>query len=94
MTPQAPSFLKKVTPGGRTEDISFIGSVEKSQNVGFAETNVEQWLRRQLNSEVTDLKIAHARHLSKHKGAQTDYIGAIDLANEGQIGAITNVFQE
>ena len=87
-------LLKRILPTTERELISFVNSVKKPRVLAFEETNIAQWLYVLLKDKVDNLKIAHAPHLSKQKGAKTDYIDAIRLANEMRLGTITNVFHE
>ena len=65
---------------------------EDMKKVAFEEMNIAQWLYVLLKDDVDEIQIAHAAHLTKQRGAKTDYIDAVRLATELRNGTITQVF--
>ena len=87
------TILKKsVFPTTERDLRSFIDSVKRPRRLAFEEMNIAQWLYVLLKDDVDEIQIAHAAHLTKQRGAKTDYIDAVRLATEFCNGTITQVF--
>ena len=87
------TILKKsVFPTTERDLKSFIDSVKRPRRLAFEEMNIAQWLYVLLKDDVDEIQIAHAAHLTKQRGAKTDYIDAVRLATELRNGTITQVF--
>jgi transposase len=79
-------------PTTEKELLGFVNSVPKPKVLAFEELNIAHWLYLLLKDEVDDLQIAHAPHLTKQRGAKTDFVDAVRLANELRLGTITRVY--
>lgn len=85
---------KQVFSTTEKELLAFVDSVKRPRILAFEEMNIAQWLYVLLNDRVDEIKVAHAPHLTKQRGAKTDFFDAIRLANETRLGTITNVYHD
>ena len=83
---------KSVFPTTEKDLKIFIDGVASPKMLAFEEMNIAHWLFVLLKDRVDEIKVAHAPHLPKQRGAKTDYLDAVRLATELRNEKITNVF--
>jgi transposase len=85
---------KEVFPTSERELLRFVDSVKRPRVLTFEEMNIAQWLYVLLKDRVDQVQVAHAPHLTKQRGAKTDFLDAQRLAQETRLGTITNVYHD
>jgi hypothetical protein len=85
---------KEVFPTSERERLRFVNSVKRPRVLTFEEMNIAQWLYVLLRDRVDQVQVAHAPHLTKQRGAKTDFLDAQRLAHETRLGTITSVYHD
>jgi transposase len=85
---------KEVFATSEREFLRFVDSVKRPRVLTFEEMNIAQWLYVLLKDRVDQVQVAHALHLTKQRGAKTDFLDAQRLAHETRLGTITNVYHD
>ena len=85
---------KEVFPTSERELLRFVDSVKRPRFLTFEEMNIAQWLYVLLKDRVDQVQVAHAPHLTKQRGAKTDFLDAQRLAHETRLGTITSVYHD
>ena len=83
------------TVGTAESNLSYvINKLNGERHLTFEESTISQWLYLTLREKVDHLLVCNPVYVAKRKGAKTDFLDALHLAQELRTGHLQEVFHD